>query len=67
MAIILILIIEREKVFVLIEPRRFIRRCPAIMFALSRIARVKGRIKFLINSIIIMKLIKGVGVPVGIM
>ena len=48
-----------------IEPKRFINRCPAIMLALSRILRVRGRIRFLIISIRIIKLIKIVGVPVG--
>lgn len=49
-----------------IEPRRFINKWPAIIFALRRILKVRGRIKFLIISIINIKLIKTVGVPVGI-
>ena len=40
-------------------------KCPATMLAASRTDRVKGRIKFLINSINTMKGIKIKGVPSG--
>lgn len=46
-------------------PNRFINRCPAIILADKRMVRVIGRIMFLINSIMIIKLIRIVGVPVG--
>jgi hypothetical protein len=42
-------------------------RCPATMFADSRIDRVIGRIMFLVSSINTMKFIKAFGVPVGTM
>lgn len=45
---------------------KVINRWPAIMFAANRIARVKGRIIFLIVSITTIKGIKIVGVPFGI-
>lgn len=44
---------------------RQIKICPAIIFAVSRIISVKGRIKDLIDSIITIKGIKAGGVPVG--
>lgn len=43
------------------------RRCPAVMFAVSRTPKAKGRIRILIVSIIIMKGIRGVGEPSGSM
>jgi len=46
-------------------PRRVISKCPAIKFAVKRTQRVKGRMIFLINSIITIKFIKGPGVPWG--
>jgi hypothetical protein len=46
-------------------PRRHIRRCPAIMLALSRTLKVIGRMMFLTSSIHTMKAIKATGVPIG--
>lgn len=46
-------------------PKRVRRRCPAIIFAVSRTARVPGRIKFLIVSIHTIKGIRTAGVPWG--
>ena len=46
-------------------PKRVRRRCPAIIFAANRTARVPGRITFLTVSIKTMKGIKGPGVPEG--
>lgn len=45
---------------------RVIRRWPAIMLAISRIARVPGRIRILIDSIMTIKDISSVGVLCGI-
>lgn len=45
--------------------RRVIRRWPAIILAASRIAKVKGRITILMVSIITMKGIRIMGVPIG--
>lgn len=42
------------------------RRCPAIILAERRIAKVPGRIKFLIVSITTMKGMRRPGVPWGI-
>jgi len=44
-------------------PRRVRSKCPAIMLAVSRIARVPGRIIFLIVSIHTIKGISTGGVP----
>ena len=44
-------------------PSKVNRRCPAIMFAVNRTARVPGRIRFLIVSMITMNGINMVGVP----
>ena len=46
-------------------PRRVSRRCPAIIFAASRTAKVPGRITFLMVSIKTIRGIKGPGVPAG--
>lgn len=46
-------------------PRSVRRRCPAIIFAASRTARVPGRITFLIVSISTIRGIRGPGVPAG--
>jgi hypothetical protein len=46
-------------------PSRVNNKCPAIMFAVSRTARVPGRIRFLTVSIRTMKGIRGAGVPWG--
>jgi hypothetical protein len=46
-------------------PNNLIKRCPATIFAVRRIERVKGRIIFLTNSITTMKLASGMGVPLG--
>jgi len=46
-------------------PKRVSRRCPAIMLADRRIARVRGRITFLMVSITTMKDIRAEGVPCG--
>lgn len=48
------------------EDRRVMRRCPAIIFAVRRTARVPGRIIFLIVSISTIKGIRIEGVPLGI-
>lgn len=48
------------------EPRRERSRCPAIMFAVRRIARVNGRMISLIDSIITMNGIRRGGVPIGV-
>jgi hypothetical protein len=50
----------------LAEVNKVIRRCPAIILAANRIARVKGRIILLIVSITTIKGINIVGVPLGI-
>lgn len=44
-----------------------IKRCPATMLADSRTDKVMGRIMFLTISMITMKFIRGVGVPIGVM
>lgn len=46
-------------------PSKVRRRCPAIMFAARRIAKVPGRIMFLTVSIKTMNIISGPGVPCG--
>ena len=46
--------------------KRLISRWPATILAVSRIARVIGRIMFLMNSIRTIKFIRGSGVPVGV-
>ena len=46
-------------------PRRVRRRCPAIILADSRTAKVPGRMTFLIVSIRTIKGIRGPGVPKG--
>jgi hypothetical protein len=46
--------------------KREISRCPATMFADRRTDNVIGRIRFLTISMITMKFIKGVGVPIGV-
>jgi hypothetical protein len=46
-------------------PRRVIKRCPATIFAISRTARVPGRIKFLIVSISTINGMSGPGVLWG--
>lgn len=64
---------NEEEIIILIEDinEKFLKRlnnkCPATMFADSRIERVIGRIMFLVNSIRTMKFIKAFGVPVGTM
>jgi len=40
-------------------------KCPATMLADKRIDRVIGRIMFLVSSIITMKFIRAIGVPMG--
>jgi hypothetical protein len=47
----------------LVFPNKVIKRWPAIMFAVNRIAKVPGRIIFLIVSIHTMKGINIGGVP----
>jgi ribosomal protein L30E len=49
-----------------IEVSRETSKCPAIILAVSRMARVRGRIMFLIVSTSTIKGIKIVGVPLGI-
>lgn len=46
-------------------PSKVNSRCPAIMFAVSRTAKVPGRIRFLIVSMMTMNGISMVGVPWG--
>jgi len=46
-------------------PSKVSRRCPAIIFAVNRTARVPGRIKLLIVSMTTMNGISIVGVPWG--
>lgn len=53
-------------VFVIFSPNKLIRRCPAIIFAVSRTANDPGRIKLLIVSIITINGINTAGVPAGI-
>lgn len=48
------------------EPSKDINKCPAIIFAVSRIARVIGRMISLSDSIMTIKGIRGVGVPWGV-
>jgi hypothetical protein len=45
---------------------KLINKCPATIFAISRIAKVIGRIKFLIVSIITINDESIIGVPLGI-
>lgn len=42
-----------------------IRRCPAVMFAVSRTPKANGRIRMLMVSIIIMNGMRAVGDPSG--
>lgn len=62
-------IINNENITVLNEfpvfPNKVKRRCPAIMFAVNRTAKVPGRIIFLIVSIMTIKGINTEGVPWG--
>lgn len=46
-------------------PIKDMRRCPAIMLAVNRKVKAKGRIKFLNNSTIAINLINPSGVPLG--
>lgn len=46
-------------------PIRDINRCPAIILAVNRNVKAKGRIKFLRISTIDIKLIRPTGVPFG--
>jgi hypothetical protein len=46
-------------------PNSVSRRCPAIIFAVSRTASVPGRITFLIVSMQTMNGIRAAGVPCG--
>jgi len=46
-------------------PKRVISKCPAIILAVSRTAKVPGRITFLIVSIQTIKGIRTLGVPCG--
>jgi hypothetical protein len=48
------------------EPRRVIKRWPAIILAVNRMAKVKGRINKLIVSMITIKGINKRGVPWGV-
>ena len=45
--------------------KRVNKRCPASMFAISRSARVPGRMMFLVISIHTINGIRGPGVPAG--
>lgn len=49
-----------------VDPRRQSNKWPAIMLAVSRIAKVKGRINKLIDSIITINGIRINGVPWGV-
>lgn len=46
-------------------PRRVMRRCPAMRFAVNRTHRVIGRIIVLVSSMITMNIISMGGVPCG--
>lgn len=48
------------------DPSKDNRRCPVVIFAVNRIARVIGRIINLIDSIITIKGINKIGVPWGV-
>jgi len=48
-----------------ILPRRVRRRCPAIIFAISRTARVPGRMRLLIVSMHTINGTRRVGTPIG--
>lgn len=48
------------------DPNKDNNKCPAIILAVSRIARVNGRIINLMDSIITIKGIKIKGVPCGV-
>lgn len=64
-------IIIKIKVEVAIEHendlKRYINKCPAVIFAISRTDKVIGRIRFLIISIITMIGMRGDGEPIGTM
>jgi len=49
-----------------VDPNKHRRRCPAIILAVKRIAKVKGRIINLIDSIKTIKGMRIVGVPCGV-
>jgi len=51
--------------FIIKSPKSLIKRCPAIILAVSRIESVIGRITLLTSSISTIKFISGVGVPLG--
>lgn len=55
-----------DLIFWPIDPRRDNKRCPAIIFAVNRIAKVSGRMISLIDSIITMNGIKRIGVLWGV-
>jgi len=55
---------KNESSFLKLE-RRHKRRCPAIMFAVRRIERVRGRIRLLMVSIRTIKEESNRGVPLG--
>ena len=57
--------VKLDLVFNIKSPKRFIKRCPAIMLAVSRIESVIGRMMLLTSSIKTIKFINGVGVPLG--
>jgi hypothetical protein len=46
-------------------PNKFIKRCPALKFADSRINKIRGRVIFLTSSIITMNIINAEGVFLG--
>ena len=46
-------------------PNSVNNRCPAIIFAVKRTAKVPGRIRFLIVSMMTINVISMVGVPCG--
>lgn len=48
------------------DPIKDNNKCPAIILAVRRIARVKGRITSLRDSIMTIKGIRGAGVPWGV-
>lgn len=63
--ILLMIIIKVEGIEEYRFLNRVINRCPAIILAINRTARVPGRIIFLIVSIITIKDIRAIGVPWG--
>lgn len=59
---------DKKRLFLLIKEKfdnRLNNKCPATIFADNRIAKVNGRIMFLVSSIKTIKFIRIIGVPFG--